>query len=731
MGVIQHFLDQRRLIDSNGIADGGTLGFYLAGTTTPTTIYSDAALSTPMTNPVVVGAGAVVPTIYLDSTISYKRVITYPDGSTDISDPYIPTNENVPVTLEQFGGIGDGTTDNTAAFDAFRAYHATVTAADPDVWVTLSFGAGKAYASKDPAWPCGLDRLIVEGNGSTFENIIGSGESAFFVDKAPLYTGSLAYCDSAGPAALADKGVTENYTDWDYINAASAGATSVTCTTAGDAANYAAGDWVIVAQGVGFLGGSPPSPHQFQFLEVASVNAGTGVVTFATGATLNAAYSATLPVDNALFRTGYWPARAIIFKCLDVWNVRQVYRNWTVLSSAAEPLSGAYFMGRSIVLENVTAPGVTLTQYANVSAKSCLFYNAHAYEPIDKLGERALFTDCAFNGEGGAGGDGGCGMVLAQSCVFNTSHGAWRNASYDNCTFNGALFAAASDSLSFTRCVTNGTVTMSQSNTITVDGTTITYAAGVITVPLASAAANQAFLTRVKIGRSIWGVGSGVGEWTGIWGIITSFTISGANLLIGVNVVNRVAPGAPVPNGTILNITPIEQYFGANNSGEASPVTIAGAQTALPNGDTQTRLGNDLRVTFAVESGGNIEEYLWFCRGYFEELRITVERAYTGVTHATLFLNFYDYSPTFNSANVSIDLKTVGTRVITPSGTSGALGADTVNALKFFLSRVAVNASVTAVGATATLAEATNLLPIVTLELKVRDHTLHNALVRT
>lgn len=88
MAGILHALDQRRLIDSNGIADGGSIAFYTTGTLTPATIYSDAALTTPRANPVVVAAGAAVPDIYLDDAVTYRRIITYPDGSTDDADPY-------------------------------------------------------------------------------------------------------------------------------------------------------------------------------------------------------------------------------------------------------------------------------------------------------------------------------------------------------------------------------------------------------------------------------------------------------------------------------------------------------------------------------------------------------------------------------------------------------------------------------------------------------------------
>ena len=85
---ILHTYIPSRVIDDNGLADGATLTFYLSGTNTLTPVYADAALTTPLTNPVVVPSGAEVPTIYLDDAIDYRRVVTYSDGSTEDVDPY-------------------------------------------------------------------------------------------------------------------------------------------------------------------------------------------------------------------------------------------------------------------------------------------------------------------------------------------------------------------------------------------------------------------------------------------------------------------------------------------------------------------------------------------------------------------------------------------------------------------------------------------------------------------
>lgn len=88
MTGILHTYIPNSVIDSNGIADGSTLAFYYTGTLTPAPIYTTDALSVEMTNPVVVGAGALVPDLYLDPAITYRRIVTKSDGSVQDTDPW-------------------------------------------------------------------------------------------------------------------------------------------------------------------------------------------------------------------------------------------------------------------------------------------------------------------------------------------------------------------------------------------------------------------------------------------------------------------------------------------------------------------------------------------------------------------------------------------------------------------------------------------------------------------
>jgi len=59
---------------------GALLQFYLTGTTTPTPVYADAGLTTPLSDPVVANGAGMFPAIYLDPTVTYRIQWQTPTG---------------------------------------------------------------------------------------------------------------------------------------------------------------------------------------------------------------------------------------------------------------------------------------------------------------------------------------------------------------------------------------------------------------------------------------------------------------------------------------------------------------------------------------------------------------------------------------------------------------------------------------------------------------------------
>lgn len=143
-------LKTTRIIDSNGIADGATLSFYISGTLTPTPVYTSEDLSTEHPNPLTVAAGAAVPDIYLASDVAYRCIVKNSSGATiDDIDPYLGLSSlgvlftqagtgavartaqgklREVISAEDFGAVADATglpgggTDNTVALQAAIDY---------------------------------------------------------------------------------------------------------------------------------------------------------------------------------------------------------------------------------------------------------------------------------------------------------------------------------------------------------------------------------------------------------------------------------------------------------------------------------------------------------------------------------------------------------------------------------------------------------------------------------
>ena len=143
-----------QFFDNNGvILSGGKIYAYAAGTTTPQATYTSSSGATPHANPIILDSAGRVPNgeIWLTDNLVYKFIIetstgvllgTYDNlpGINDVDfnaslveyDP--PFTGGVTTTVENklsqfvsindFGGVGDGTTNDTAAVQAADAWGA-------------------------------------------------------------------------------------------------------------------------------------------------------------------------------------------------------------------------------------------------------------------------------------------------------------------------------------------------------------------------------------------------------------------------------------------------------------------------------------------------------------------------------------------------------------------------------------------------------------------------------
>jgi hypothetical protein len=140
--LLPDFVCRLQNASGNNIS-GGTSTFYLTGTTTLATIYSNATLATSLPNPISTNSAGLyknasnaVTAIYLDPTVTYRQVIKDASGNTlrDIDPINIPIHSERSVSPDDYSATGDGTANDTTAVQ-------TAIATGLDVELT----AGKTY----------------------------------------------------------------------------------------------------------------------------------------------------------------------------------------------------------------------------------------------------------------------------------------------------------------------------------------------------------------------------------------------------------------------------------------------------------------------------------------------------------------------------------------------------------------------------------------------------------
>lgn len=139
-------LPARATDSNNATLSGAKLYFYATGTTTPQVVYEGSNLVTPLANPVVADSGGKFPAMYLDPAKTYRAILKSSDGSLTVFDVdpvgsgqtaadlgYTPAVSGGAgrtiaaklgehISLKDFGGVGDGVANDTAAFTAAVDY---------------------------------------------------------------------------------------------------------------------------------------------------------------------------------------------------------------------------------------------------------------------------------------------------------------------------------------------------------------------------------------------------------------------------------------------------------------------------------------------------------------------------------------------------------------------------------------------------------------------------------
>lgn len=185
--------------------------------------------------------------------------------------------------LDAFGAVGDGQSDDTAAFLAFR----NLALADPNnVSAELILTPGKHYTYTDNRWIQGFRRLKIFGKGAKLECMASA--PIFAIDKNVF--NFQAWNSELGAQERTGQDI---QFQGDLINSAPKHSSSVTLKTPAAAANYTPGQHVLVYGFANQIGGQPMNARYFEYRVVDSLDTGTGEVSLTEN--LLYAYDETWP----------------------------------------------------------------------------------------------------------------------------------------------------------------------------------------------------------------------------------------------------------------------------------------------------------------------------------------------------------------------------------------------------------------------------------------------------
>lgn len=391
-----------------------------------------------------------------------------------------------PVHIGAFGGKGDNSTNNAAAFNAFGVWARAESAAGRAVVLHMSPGIFKFDMNSCPETLRDIRRLTIDGHGATLQNTYDRSVSGDNFGSEVAFWG-------AGFPRLFEDGANAK------LNPVAIGATTVTLKTTSSTAMFSVGAPVMVGsfdiQGYGF----PPNMDRFEFRKITAINSGTGVITLDRA--LNLEHRDDFP-DMAderpcgvarlwgLETGGGWNGTSYATPG-NFWDVKHDYRNLTVRKPPNTFVTYFVQCGQEIVWEDSVIPGVCPSMGERFEYRRCRITDQS--EP-DKLFKNALFDGCTIEALIPFQSSSMEHVEMRDCIAFEVQSGCVKNFVATGCIFGkysrgvgGQPYGfARSASLSDCRIADSSEAVIPPAQTLTIDGTNVSYANGRITVNAAS-----------------------------------------------------------------------------------------------------------------------------------------------------------------------------------------------------------------------------------------------------
>lgn len=175
-----------RVTTANAPLNGGKAYFYLTTTTTPATVYEDAALGTPLSNPVVANSAGFFPElVYLDPTKTYRCKVTTSAGATIFDADPINTAEGG--TGIETADIADGAVTGDKLADLAIEDKLGYTPADDADVLALQTLTGALTGVVMPFLRSSAPTGWVKGNGGTIGDASSGATTRANADTADLF----------------------------------------------------------------------------------------------------------------------------------------------------------------------------------------------------------------------------------------------------------------------------------------------------------------------------------------------------------------------------------------------------------------------------------------------------------------------------------------------------------------------------------------------------------------
>lgn len=582
-------------------------------------------------------------------------------------------------------------TDDADSFMAFNTW-ARANQGSNQVVLTIPTGSncwfGTAQASplslSTNQWAAGVNNLLVQGSGATLSSLGGAGFSL------------------GAKGINCNRGLTEVTGCSARIASASAGASSVTLTSASYSAGYlsrfSVNRWIMIgglnlqAQWLSPLGsGNPANVHFFERRQITAINSGTGEITL--DRPLTNSYLDTWPEfnqGNAFEQDPGGPAT--IWLLNDGWNATVEYQGLT-LSQAGQIYTGV----RTATYRNILISGgggLTPSQEDTFSCYTC-DYTGLTIE-MDKLIGTATFDGLVVNQLKTQSSS--IDTMIVKNATIGNLTGSAKFTDVSDTTISGLLPGAyaygASTRFTCTRCTVTTTFGNSSGDVpgsyaqpgistgiYSMSGGVITFANTTAFDPELS----QRIFAPIPNANLFYRIASGgAGETIGLVNG-QSITQDATNMYVQTN------EAGGFPTWTVSTLFGYRPHPAPQWTCDTCSGLISFASTSVQNGATPLApLGSSTGYTYNPTTTGAAGGF-FPTFGKLVSATINVTTAYNGSGSAVLNVTSQFGTPTVKQSDWSswawfprVNLKQVGVRVITPGGVTcdgvpGACSGDTIN----------------------------------------------------